>query len=496
MGMSIKKKLKHGSLSVLLTAVFIAAIIAINLIGGLVFERLDITADLTTNRIFSIGDDTREFLSTITDDVTITVTSRENDFAATHDYFNQTNEILKRFAGASSNISLRYIDLMTNPDFAANFDNLDAFCLIVESANTERRKVLRIEDYLELSPMVRAPDFTMAENALASAVLSVTEERPVHVGIITGHGESKNPQIEMLLSKNAYNLHEINLMTTNLMTFEPQLDFIIINSPTADYTADSVAKLNTWLDNDGKFGKTLILTSAVSANTPRLDALLADWGIEVERSYVMQTNPQHAAQIEQANLFIQYYKAHDYDKDFNADYKLYGELMRHVKQLFEARTNITTRPILTSNDGAVVLPFSVLLEGSDFNPESAAKGEFNVGVHSRKTRFEGESFDAYEVSSNLIVFGGGRDTSIGNGDIFHNFYLTMQNSNNAEFFINMMNAIAGKDVILSILPKSFMIPAFEINNSQSQLIAIVFILVLPLAVITLGVIIWIKRIRK
>jgi len=85
----------------------------------------------------------------------------------------------------------------------------------------------------------------------------------------------------------------------------------------------------------------------------------------------------------------------------------------------------------------------------------------------------------------------------GGSDMLNARLLAMQNANNAELFINIMNDISGKDAFLPTLtPKSFSIPMFEITQSTAGLLGIVFVLIIPLVIITIGIIVWIRRIRK
>ncbi|MCL1865908.1 MAG: GldG family protein [Oscillospiraceae bacterium] len=511
------KKFRHGGLSVIMTAVFVAVIILINIAAGMLFKRFDISFDVSGNRIFSIDSETSAFLSALTDTVTITVMSREGDFAAYGEYHNQTNEILKRFNAASDKITLKYIDLMSNPDFAAKYKNeLTQTSIIFESAENDRYKILYESDYLkriyydmqgnivpeEYAEMYRVmygylgkDVFATAEDSFITAILAVTDENPINVGRLTGFGESRNPQTELLLEKNAYIIHDIDIVLSDI---PEDFDFLIIDTPTADYSDSELAKISAWLDNDGKFGKTLLYFSPAFAETPNFDSFLRDWGIEVERAYVFQRDGRYGLSGEGLGMNVQYYVPHDFTEDFNPSYQVYGGLMRHVRQVFEARSNMTTRPLISTYDGAVILPFSVNDDDSDFDMEKAPTGAFSVAVQSTKTRYEGDGFDAYKVTSDILVFGSGQETGGGNGNLFNPYFMSMQNSNNAEFFINMMNGISGKDTetTITITPKSFSVPLFEITENQTRIIGIIFMLALPLTVVAVGVVIWIRRIRK
>ena len=499
------KKLKHGSLSIILTAVFIAAVIMVNIVADLVLERLDLTFDVSAGRMYSIEEETSRYLADLTDKVTITVMSREGDFVTlmSGDYYNQTNEILKRFAGANGNITLRYMDLMSSPDFAANYKGLTEGSIVIESKETGRYKVLTAEDYFHITyydlrsgDQISAEDFMMyrsfglegyiytdisagAESAFLSAFLSVTDVDPVYVGITTGFGESVNGQMGFLLERNAYNISSIDLVTGDI---PPEIDFIIIDSPSADYTLDALTKLGKWLDNNGNFGKTVMYMSHDSAETPNIDSFLSEWGIEVERAFVVQLDSRYTAPNESMGVSFQYYEPKEFNNGLNPNYNIFGGFIRHTKQVFEAKTNMTTTPILSAYEGAALYPFTQISSDTEWDYNAAERGAFPVGVMSEKIRY---SEDNEAFTSNVIVFGG--------SNIFSEGLMSMRNANNAEYFINMMNDINGKDGVITIAPKSFGVATFDISAEQSKTIGIIFALILPLAVIILGVVIWLKR---
>ena len=64
------KSLTNGSYSMVLTAVIIAAIVVINLIVGALPSDMT-TFDTSYNKLFTIGDTTREVLASLSEDVTL-----------------------------------------------------------------------------------------------------------------------------------------------------------------------------------------------------------------------------------------------------------------------------------------------------------------------------------------------------------------------------------------------------------------------------------------
>ena len=522
----MKKSLKHGSISAVTTAVVIAAVILTNIIATLIAERFDVRIDITPDGMFSLSPETQDFLSALTDNVTITVASREHDFLTfapnSAEHYTQTNEILKRFA-AFPRVTLRYIDFMSNPDFAKKYDGLIKGSIVIESEGTGRHKLLNGNDYFAveyydlvsgerlsmqevemyvmygMGERVHSAVFAGAETAFVSAVLSVTDTNPVFVGMTTGHGENDNKLIESLLNRNAYITSPLDLVLDIGGGIDTALDCLFINAPSADFDNDILRKINTWLDNGGKFGKRLVYIADHSSETPNIDAFLTEWGVEVERAFVVRSDPRTWTMADM-NSDVQYYKAYEFTVG-NPDYEIYGEFMRNVRQIFTAqyerggdalihgKNNIETRAILTSLDNSALLPFEALDEGTAASGKwalnNAERGAFDVGVWCSKARFEG--LDVF--TSDVVVFGG--------SNVFGSGFLGMRNSNNAEYLIAVMNKVCGKDPTaqIKIAPKTFTMTMFNITKAQSTMLGVVFAVVMPIAVIVTGMVVWVRRRR-
>ena len=72
------KKFRHGSLSVVFTVMFIAGVVLINVVLGLVLERFSVEADLTAGSIFTLGAETEDYIRSVNDDVTFYVTTEKD----------------------------------------------------------------------------------------------------------------------------------------------------------------------------------------------------------------------------------------------------------------------------------------------------------------------------------------------------------------------------------------------------------------------------------
>ena len=144
---------KHRALSAVFTAAVLVGIILLNVVVGMVSERLGAEADLTATGLYTLDEKTEDYLeNTLSCDISIKVLSTEQSFSEQGTYFKQVSEILQKMEKKSAHISLDFVDLTKNPTFASKYSGvtLSANNIIVENAQNGRYKVLTQSDYFGL----------------------------------------------------------------------------------------------------------------------------------------------------------------------------------------------------------------------------------------------------------------------------------------------------------------------------------------------------------
>ncbi|NLJ16946.1 MAG: hypothetical protein GX346_07430 [Clostridiales bacterium] len=504
-----KKKLKYGSMSIVLSILFIVGIILINIIFGMVIDRFGTSIDLTQDKIYTIGDDTKQQLSSLNGEVNIYVLANEKEFSERsnsldetyrriYDY-NQVNEMIKGYTSVNSNIKISYIDLIKNPNFANKYEEqIDSYQVIVESTKTKRYRVL---DYLDFFAVgtdsygnITSSSFT-TEEALTSAIMYVTDENLIRVAISNGYDEVENASLESLIKSNGYQIEDIDLSLLSLgaddnedAKIDEDIDIIIINGPAKDLSKSALDLIEKWLDNNGKFGKSLIYAATYNqTESPQIDAFLKGWGVEVPRSIVYQTSSDYASPF---TGYLHYQNVPETDISAilsTSTPRVPVYYTRPVNVLFEEENNITTKVLLNSYDGAVMADVEKAINDSDYEPAldtNLEKGAFPTIVMSEKARYEG--LDAFY--SRVITLGG--------TNVLLEDFLVDSSYQNAELFVKTLNYISGKEDNITITGKRDTTPAFEITAAQKNMLTIIFVLVIPLIVIICGIVVWARRRHK
>lgn len=501
------KRLKHGALSVVFTVFFVAAIVLINIIFNMVLDRFDVSADLTDKSMYSIDQTTADYLAGIDDIISIIVTAEETNFESASSYYKQVSEIVKAFSSANMKISASYLDLDENPAFYSKYGaTLSTGSIIVESEKTGRNVIITPTDYLspkytldgdEISAEYYSMYYQMglgssgrllveyyaaAEKCLLSGIMSVTNEDPVRVAVLTeDYGASRPEALCELLEANAYIIEDIKI--TSVETIDPDYDFIILFAPIYDLSNDDLNKIDMWLDNGGRYDKNMFYAASSQIDElPNINKYIEDWGLSLGTGYVYQTSDYGYAA---SPTYQQLSPAEgSYSEGVDITTKAtYGDRLKPITLLFDEYSIYSTEAIVSSYEGAVVAPFDGL---SDFDPSKAEQsGTFPVLASAEKIFYEG-----VEPHQSRIYVASGHF-------MLDSTFMQSEYCNNSDIFLNVFNVASGKDRLeISVSPKSFTIETFEITASQRQAIAIVFAVVLPLAVVAAGVVVIVRRKRR
>lgn len=501
------KKFKRGTLSIVFTALFIAGVVLVNVILGLVLERFNVEADLTTGSIFTLGNETEEYIKGVDDDVTFYVTAERETLNNAGNNYKQTVEYLDKMTVLNSRFKVQYVNLLTDPDFSNNYEeDLHNYEVIVQSGKTGRYRILAINDFMrytlsdgktysydEASMYVQYYGYTVsdyasiAEEQIVSAIQSVSLADPTVVTFLTGYGESDSKPLEDILTANAYVTQNADI--DRIEAVPDNTDILVIHGATKDYSKESITKVDEWLSNGGKYGRDLVyIASADAAETPNFDEYLKEWGIEIGKGYVLQTDTDHAYYTGSAFPLMQ-------DLEIKTDTEYYENMkiasaaklvafpLRPVIPLWEEESNMANKVIASAyGEKCILYPFTA---DESWSPTSDDYSGFNAVVEASKVQFEGGNEPVY---SKIIV--------VGSDQLFASYYTTASNYSNGELALTIFDTNSGNNgEKIKIVEKSFTAETYQIDRSTQLVIGITFVVVIPVIIIVIGIVVWARRRR-
>ena len=123
---------------------------------------------------------------------------------------------------------------------------------------------------------------------MTSAVMNVTNANPPTAVVLTGYGVTDVSAYTDTLKTNGYVIEEVDLLTGEI---DQDADMLILAAPLTDLSEEVLKKLDTYLDNNGDFGKNLLyFASASQPELPNLEEFLKEWGIIVGDGYLVETD--------------------------------------------------------------------------------------------------------------------------------------------------------------------------------------------------------------
>ncbi|MBR6872291.1 MAG: GldG family protein [Ruminococcus sp.] len=501
------KQLKHGMMATILTLIFVAAVVLVNVIATVIFERYPLTIDLTQEKKYSISEQSEDYVKSIDVDVTVTVFATEENFLALSDYTRQAIEVLKKYTQYNDRISYRFVDIDSNPDIVSEYgiDTITAYDIMVEtnpSKDVKRtRKVTMIDllsfnnDFLtnlsnygmSIDTLVQQMgssitflqyyggyvEASRADEAFVSALMAVTDPNPMTAVFLTGRKESDSlTYLHTLLEANGYQIKDIDITKENI---PDEATVVVVAAPTVDYLPEEVQKLADYLDNDGKMGKQMLYAASVKQpETPNLDEFLEEWGIKIGSGIVCEQNTDKY-------YSLPYYTIADgvstnFTQDVLDTKEIINARSRPITLLFDEKGYNGTEAYVTSSDSAVVLDMKTA--------ETVAKGKQIYTALASKAVFSTE--DGTGTYSNIIVCGSVESIS--------DNYLSYTQFGNREYFLSLINGITHKTSTgITIEPKVITGNVYDLTDSQSSVLQWTFTLIIPVIVLIIGGIIWVRR---
>lgn len=321
------KKLKYGSLSIVLTVVFVALIIGVNLIVSSLGGSVNLSVDLTEEQFYSISPDTdtalRAGLGDLYDSFKVTIkflTARdiiEGEGASgnyTRYYVQQlAEEYARRYP---DNITVEYIDITKNPAAVDKYltetqTSVNANYVIIEGDYHYR--ILNFAAFYLLSEEDGSVYAFQGEVKLTAAILQSSIDTPQAVTFTAGHGETISKKLEEIFDEALFDIQVVDLSKntdtreSESASEEPAGDdagdteevsevrgeisdetrILVISNPLTDFqgfdpeTPDAVTEIDKLNEYMQSYRSLIVLVNASTPALPNLQEYLWEyWGLD------------------------------------------------------------------------------------------------------------------------------------------------------------------------------------------------------------------------
>ncbi len=465
--MEMKRRWKSGASVSAAVALALASWVLVGWINQRHYWRYDCTADKT----YSLSEKTRDILKALEKPVTITTLFRPGTLLEQN-----SRDLLQEYAGASKNITLVRIDPdrdAAKVEMLAKRLKLDSFQINSVLFECEGRAkqvgASEIEEALPganpFMPSQEPPKFK-GEEAFTSALLNLTQTKAPLIYFSTGHGEKEFEGLDRMgISELVKYLKRENFTVKDFPSMQKgeipaDADALVIASPRKAFLPQEAQAMDAYLKRGGKV--LVLLDPMISSG---LEKTLEAWGARVGNDVVVDpvrrlffTGP--------TTLIVEDFGGHAIGQKLNNSAVILS-LARSVQPAASDAQSL----LKTSQEAWGETTLDDKQAKFDAGKDSAGPVSLAVAVQRKEAK--------------LVV--------IGDSDFVSN--LQMSNAANIDLFANALNWLTNREKLISIGPKHAENRQVLLNAAQMKAIFWGTTLLMPLAAVILGVLVWLRRRR-
>lgn len=468
------KKMRYGSLSILMTVGVIVIAILLNVGITAINNHFKLSIDMTANALFSISNRTKELVSSLDQDINIYPLyqsgKEETSVLEMLDNYRRQNP---------EHVHVEVKDFVADPTFVAQFGGTNTEgSIIVTNKDASKYRVLHYKDLYELEYdnqryTYYAKSF-IGEQLISNAILYVTNENSQKAYILQGHNEPDEETLKHVPALiEGQNLEPIFLPGTEIQKLTKD-DLLIIVSPLVDLTTAERDTIKTFLDEGGSM---LYMADAGDPKLANFEYLIGLYGLTLGHDLVVETNPDYYLQY--PSLLIPYVKSHEATQALtkeNIVAILPGACS--VSMPTKAREDITYKRLLASTDKAYAK--TDLTKGSTTQTVDDPTGEFTLAVSAEKVDGAGNV-----IGGKIIVMGS-------SSYISQNTYA--EYGGNASLFAGCISYLSKNEEIITIIGKNLVSNRLDFSSTtQMYTVALIVMLIIPATVLAGGLVIFLRR---
>lgn len=467
-----KKHIKNGSYSMTMTVVFIAVVIVINMIVGELPSKYT-EIDVSGQKLYSIGDETKELLSELEKDVTI------YQIAQSGGEDEVITSLLKKYEDESEHIKVEQKDPVVNPKFASEYttDNLSANSLIVTCG--DRSKVIDYNNMYESDIDYQTYSYQTTgfdgEGQITSAIGYVTSENLPILYTLTGHGETKlGSTMKEGIEKANMEIKSLNLVSEG--SVPEDADCLFIGSPSTDISSDEKDAILEYLENGGK---AMIFSDYNENKMENFDEILANYGLERTEGIVFEGDSQHYAMQMPYYILPDVGSAEAVSGMSSDGYMVLAPFAQGIVRADDVRSTVVVNSLLSTSDQAYSK--SNLSSGSLEKEDGDTDGPFDVGVSVTENVDDKETKLVYYSASSLL------DSQVNQ----------MVSGGNEKLVMESLKWMVDTEetVTVSIPSKSLQVSSLMIPGYDASFWKICVMGVIPGFFLVAGFVVWFKRRR-
>lgn len=464
-----KRQTKYAAYATAYIVVVLAVLGAINFLAN----RYNKSYDATTNKQFSLADQTVKVVKNLNRDVKITYFDETTRFP-------QARDLLDRYDTLSAKLTVEYIDPVRKPQVArAAGYRRDAPILVNSGLRKEEAKSLSEEEVT--GALIRS----LKTGERTACFVSGSGEHG-----LDDTGRNGYSSLKEALERNNYKTRTISLLKAEAATAAPaagaqpaaakpevpkDCTVLVVGGPKYAYTQPAVDAIKAHVENGGRvlamLDPPLAMGGDETSANEELSKLLESWGVVPQKDLALDTSGigQMFGLGPEVPLVTSY--------DSHA-------IVREMREVATAFPLARTLEVKAGDKASAERLFST----SDDSYATSKLGSNQIRIDTKNDRKGPLTLAAagtYKGASE------GRFVVVGSSMWAANSFLRF--NGNRDLMLNMVNWLTSDEDLISIRPKEAQNQALNITGQKMSLVFWLSVVLLPMAVIGSGLVTWWKR---
>lgn len=455
------RKFKYGGYAVLITAIVVSIVIVINLLLGY----KEVKFDLTTNKKFSLSQQSFKIIDNLKQNVTITGLYQSGKENAT------VKEILEKYQKRSKKITVEYKDPNLNPQMSEQYNkngtsNISEGNIIVKSG--EKYKIISSSNLVNYNQSSGTVESYAIEQNITGAILYVTSENNFTVYNLTSENEGDIPTAyQNSIQNDNYVIKNTDLSKDELKN--PADSILMVVSPKRDITKDELNKLKDYFS---KGGKGIFMFDLMSTDIPNFNELLNSFGLNIPRAVVVDADSNH--NLNNNPLYaVPTIESHDITNAISSQkLPIVVPAAQPILKAKISKQSLKIEPLLTtsSNSWAKTNMQTTTLQ----KEKDDLAGPFDLA----------EAVTDGDTNSKIVAIGTSKITDSS---------ISTSSTGNIDFVTNSFNWLQGSKQNISIRAKDATTNYVSMTSMQQIIYSALVVIFIPAAIFIIGAVIWSRR---
>ena len=446
------------------STVYILVVLGILGAANFLANRYNKSYDSTSNKRFSLSDQTVKVVTGLKEDVTISYFDETTGFP-------RAKDLLDRYSTLSPKLKVELLDPFKRPTLAKQYGITQTGTIVLQTTSGKRQDARSLSEEEVTSAIVRL--FKKSENTAC---------------FTTGAGEhsledttaGSYSAVKTLIEKNNYKTETVNLVE------KPEVPagctLIVVAGPRVNYPQPVVDALKKYVEGGGRAvfmsDPPLKTGKENMAENAGLKTVLQGWGVTLNDNLILDTSGLGGMYGMGPEIALaSRYETHPIVREMKRTATAFP-LVRSLEPKPTDKTSVE-KLVSTSKNSLAVTDLNVAGGGIKMpkgEPQSyavVAAGTYRSDVKKDNAAVEG------------------RFVVVGSSDWIANYALGF--GGNKDLFLNMVNWLTNDEELISIRPKDPEDRRIQLTKAEMLMVRAVSQFVIPLGVIALGLMVWWRR---